>query len=53
LDSYNAGGNTFNGGYKRVNGESGQYKCKYYGNEDYRKEKFRGRPIFTKYEINS
>lgn len=49
-DSYIDGGNTFNGGYKRVSGKSGKYKCKYYGNESYRKEKFNGRPIFTRFE---
>lgn len=51
VKSFRAGGNTFNGGYKRVNGQSGAYKTEFYGNEDIRKTNFRGRPIFTNFKI--
>lgn len=50
-DSYKAGGNTFNGGYKRVSGIAGTYKTKFYGNEFHRKKNFRGRPIFTDFDL--
>lgn len=48
-NSYREGGNTFNGGYKRVNGQIGNFRTKIYGEQSFRQEKFRGRPIFTRF----
>ena len=46
LESYAAGGHSFNGGFIRPNGETGHFKPQVYGNEKYKRELFRGRPIW-------
>lgn len=48
-ESFNLGGNTFNGGYIRPNGNTGNFKCKIYGNKEIRC-KFRNRSLYTEYK---
>ena len=47
LESYAAGGNTFNGGYIRPNGKTGDFKPQVYGQAGWFRETFRGRTIYV------
>lgn len=49
VNSFNLGGNTFNGGYIRLNGQIGRFKCKFYGDKNLKKE-FRGRSLYTRFK---
>lgn len=49
-DAFEAGGNTFNGGYIRPTGKAGTFKTHFYGNDKIKKM-FRGRPTFSNYPL--
>lgn len=51
LEAFEAGGNTFNGGYIRPTGKAGTFKTKFYG-IDKIKKMFRGRPVFSNYSLS-
>lgn len=50
-ESFNCGGNSFAGGYLRLNGKEGSFfdKCLFYGNQLHYQGSFRGRPVYSKY----
>lgn len=54
-ESFNAGGNSFAGGYQRLNGENGSYSdhCQFYKNSQVNRYKFRGRPVYTRFDPQS
>lgn len=53
LESFKHGGNSFKGGYYRLTGERGEYYkyCQFYRNAKIPCHTFRGRPIYTLFEM--
>lgn len=48
LESYAAGGHSFNGGFIRPSGDTGHFRPQVYGSSSFKREIFRGRPIWVK-----
>jgi formamidopyrimidine-DNA glycosylase len=53
-DSFNVGGNSFAGGYFRLNGQAGQFEkyCRFYRSADVPRFVFRGRPVYTHFKLS-